>query len=62
MKNLFIASIVSLSGCTYLKVETLIIDCSKDPIGLNIFSIKADCGMENGTVTITVTDDGALDN
>ena len=55
MKYISIIILFTLLSCTYLSVEELILDCSNNPIGLNIDAVEADCAVNNGAATIIVT-------
>ncbi len=55
MKYISVIILFTLSSCTYLSLEELIFDCNKNPIGLNIDTVDAECGADNGSATIIVT-------
>ncbi len=55
MKFLILIILFTLSGCTYLSVEELIVDCSKNPFIITINTTVADCGLNNGSALITLT-------
>lgn len=55
MKYFVVIIFFILSACTYLSVEELIVDCSKNPLILTIEPTEADCGLINGSALITVT-------
>jgi SprB-like repeat protein len=43
---------IFLSSCTYLSVEELTVDCIQTPIMVETIVINADCGVDNGSITI----------
>ena len=55
MKFLIVIVFFILSGCTYLSVEELIVDCAKDLLIITINSTEDDCGLNNGSASIMVT-------
>lgn len=44
-----------LSGCTYLSLEDIIVDCDENPISVSVETIAADCSLSNGSAVITAT-------
>jgi len=56
VKNSIIYILLALlTNCTYLSVEELTIDCNEFPISIETIINDADCGLNNGAVTINAS-------
>ena len=56
MKNyIILITLLLLTNCTYLSIEELIVNCDEFPITFETDIGDADCGLNNGMVTIHTT-------
>ncbi len=52
MRKSFIYILLLLTNCTYLSIDEITVDCNEFPISIETVVTNADCGLNNGSVTI----------